>query len=87
MQEFETKPRPTEVLVRTFCNSCGIIVEPNPCSDISSHIAVIFATWGYGSGKDGEDHTLHICELCYDKFVDKCVLKPTIDGLKGMING
>jgi hypothetical protein len=85
MQESEFQDKRVEVVVRTFCNKCGNLIDPGDLSGIESHSARIFATWGYGSPKDGEDHSLDLCEVCYDVFVHECRIPPTVTGLKGLV--
>ena len=81
MQQFETRPILRDEVVRTFCNRCGLLVpDPYPLSDLDSHIVKLFATWGYGSPKDGEDHIAHMCESCYDEMIQTWVIPPTVTG-------
>lgn len=35
--------------------------------------------WGYFSRKDGKRYTIRMCEECFDRFVDDCVVSPEID--------
>lgn len=35
--------------------------------------------WGYFSQKDGRKYTLRMCEGCYDRLVNECVIPPEID--------
>ena len=79
MQKTITRQVLREEVIHTYCNKCGDeIYAPN--SDIESVIAKVFATWGYGSPRDGEDHLAHLCECCYNLMIEDWKIPPTIMG-------
>ena len=43
------------------------------------HYVLIQKEWGYFSRKDGRKYTLRMCEDCYDRLVNECVIPPRID--------
>ena len=51
------------------CNRCGRIIV---FGDMQKE-------WGYFSRKDGRKYTLRMCEDCYDRLVNECVIPPRID--------
>jgi hypothetical protein len=81
MEEHGFISKQVEVVLKTYCNACGFEIVHNVHSDRDSHRAQIFATWGYGSPKDGQDHLAHLCEKCYDTMIVSWVIAPTITGL------
>lgn len=40
--------------------------------------ALLMASWGYGSKKDGETHRANLCEGCYDYVLVACGIKPDV---------
>ena len=53
-----------------YCNKCGKKNVLN--GDISQmEVLHIEKTWGYFSGKDGENHEFDLCETCYDEFIKR----------------
>lgn len=60
------------------CNKCSTVIWDADTSEKDDHglpvawnVSYFEATylWGYGSPKDGEEHTWHLCEACYDILV------------------
>lgn len=53
--------------MKMHCNCCG--KEFQMKEDLLLESAVVVETdWGYFSEKDGEHHTIRLCEACYDKI-------------------
>ena len=63
-----------EVVDMALCDCCGKEIKTLK-ADYEDYL-VIDKTWGYGSTKDGERHEVHICESCYDKWVQGFIHKP-----------
>ena len=65
-------------LTQIICNACGrelkvekeIIREGYFTADVR---------FGYFSRKDGMRHAFDLCEDCYDRLVNECVIPPEID--------
>lgn len=51
-----------------FCNVCGVALSFD-ITDFGQEYVFIQKEWGYFSKKDGERHTIRLCEQCYDKWV------------------
>lgn len=69
MKTFETKTETISKTVTTgvWCNCCGHCFTDDDMV-YESYVDLSF-TWGYGSPKDGDHDSLHLCEACYDKWV------------------
>jgi len=62
------------------CNECGHIdkkvevvcdiCKQSTSKGLNCEFATLSATWGYYSKKDTEMHTVHLCEICYDKVIE-----------------
>lgn len=50
------------------CNACGNEIVKNANGYFQDYIH-IEKQWGYFSEKDGECHTLDICEDCYNQMI------------------
>ncbi len=64
------------VLVDVLCNRCG-----ESCRDsmgMNFEAAEVTCGWGYCSDKDGQGHSGHLCEKCYDAMVKEWKLPPFI---------
>ena len=59
------------------CNCCGkeIIMEQGMEKE---DVLAIVKDWGYFSGKDMEQHSLVICEACYDNWVSGFKIPPKV---------
>lgn len=57
-----------------ICNCCGKVIITKGQLPKKEYIR-IKKTWGYFSNKDGQVHTMNICEDCYDKWVATFVKK------------
>lgn len=53
------------------CNMCGNLICKNEFGYIKDHLS-IEKRWQYGSKFDNEIHNLHICEECYEQFLNNC---------------
>ena len=60
-----------------FCNMCGreIKVEKGIARE---GVLSVEQNWGYFSEKDGEVHTIRLCEHCYDQWVRSFKVPVTI---------
>lgn len=58
---------------QVFCNSCGNEIPKNDQGYFADYVH-IEKQWGYFSGKDGECHTIDICEACYNKITNSFML-------------
>ncbi|MBS6559409.1 MAG: hypothetical protein KH355_03945 [Clostridiales bacterium] len=53
---------------KLYCNLCGR--EIGSLNDLERNDSVLLEKeWGYFSKKDGEHHRIHICESCYDQWI------------------
>ena len=48
-----------------YCNSCGKKIETTDNNKREDYLS-IKKEWGYFSKKDGEIHSIFLCESCYD---------------------
>ena len=55
-------------LLEIYCNKCGkkILLENGIIKEGAFSIDY---GWGYFSNKDGENHSLDLCEDCYDELI------------------
>ena len=60
------------------CNRCGRIIVFGDMHNKEDYV-LIQKEWGYFSRKDGRKYTLRMCEDCYDRLVNECVIPPRID--------
>lgn len=60
------------------CNMCGRKIIFGERHDKEDYL-LIRKEWGYFSRKDGKRYTIRMCEECFDRFVDDCVVSPEID--------
>ena len=59
------------------CNMCGRKIIFGEKHDKEDYL-LIRKEWGYFSRKDGKRYTIRMCEECFDRFVDDCVVSPEI---------
>ena len=66
MRQYEMKK--TKEINKIICNQCG---KEIPVTDGIPREGVfsVNCEWGYFSEKDGEKHSIDLCEACYDKLV------------------
>lgn len=62
------------------CNMCGRKIIFGEKHDKEDYL-LIRKEWGYFSRKDGKRYTIRMCEECFDRFVDDCVVSPEIDNV------
>lgn len=62
---------------QVYCNVCGIPLEINQVVSKKDYV-FIQKKWGYFSEKDGEVHTIRLCEHCYDQWVRSFKVPVTI---------
>ena len=60
-----------------YCNMCGRIIRTEQ-GVVQEDTIRIEKTWGYFSNKDGEKHSLDICEECYDKLIKGFAIPPEV---------
>lgn len=64
---------------KIYCNCCGRAICTVKGQDKAAFLT-IRKEWGYFSrNKDGELHSMDICEPCYDKLVQTFALAPEIE--------
>lgn len=58
----------TNIKNQAVCNKCGrkLLEENGIVKEGSCNITV---NWGYFSEKDGEKHSITLCEACYDQWL------------------
>lgn len=57
-----------EKKTRLICNVCGTTLGQID-SVIKQDYLLIHKNWGYFSKKDGQRHTICLCESCYDQWI------------------
>ena len=67
MRRMKTERRDVEVLDAIWCDMCGTeIIDYANCGH---NFARLYATWGYGSRRDGDEIDFDLCEHCvYDRI-------------------
>ncbi len=53
-----------------YCNSCGKRIETIENSKREDYL-FIKKEWGYFSNKDGQIHSIFLCESCYDTWTEQ----------------
>lgn len=62
-----------EYIEDIICNKCG-----NLCPQLfpgQIECATLYASWGYGSRRDGSLEEAHICPDCYEDLIDSFIIK------------
>lgn len=59
------------------CNMCGAVITESGLMREES--LFIEKQWGYFSGKDGEKHTITLCEKCYDMWIKSFKIPPHVE--------
>lgn len=68
-----------------YCNCCGRVICAEEQQDKTSFLTIKKA-WGYFSGhKDGEIHSMDICEPCYEKMVQTFQIAPEIEQITELL--
>lgn len=67
----------TQELQQAVCNMCGKNMKVNKgrLEEGAFHAEM---PWGYFSEKDGEIHSLDLCEACYDKWIKSFAVEVTV---------
>lgn len=60
---------------QTVCNMCGKTFD----MEDEANDFTLYARFGYGSKRDGDNFNLDLCCECCDKFVDELVEKCKVD--------
>jgi len=79
MKAFVETPVLQKQLVDIRCNSCGRDVTKNSFGYFEDHVA-LSKTWGYHSPYDGEAHAIDLCVGCYQDWVNKFEIPPSVEG-------
>ena len=58
-----------------YCNRCGRRMEGPDGTPVEEGI-LVEKSWGYFSEKDGEIHSVDLCESCYDLLVQDFQIPP-----------
>lgn len=66
------------------CNCCGeeYIVEGGV---VKRDFLTIEKDWGYFSQKDGQRHSIVLCENCYDAWITQFQLPPVVSDTKELL--
>jgi hypothetical protein len=75
MRVFAMRSTMEEKLDKVICNCCGKEIAKDSYGYIQDYVH-IEKEWGYFSNKDGEKHSLDLCEACYDKLLEQCRVLP-----------
>lgn len=62
------KEKVVRLLDEIFCDVCGKSCRADENSDNES--ALLTASWGYDSMKDGWHYKIDLCERCFDDTID-----------------
>jgi len=60
-----------------YCNMCGRRIQAEQ-EIVQEDTIRIEKIWGYFSDKDGEKHSLNLCEECYDKWIKGFAIPPEV---------
>lgn len=63
------KKRLKDELAEVYCDACGANCSRSMGEIYSAEYAVLEASWGYWSRKDGESFHNDLCEDCFDKIL------------------
>ncbi|TCK87936.1 hypothetical protein EDC19_2583 [Natranaerovirga hydrolytica] len=77
MSNFRIKNSKKTYNVEIYCNKCGDLIAKDSSFPKADYLT-IEKNWGYFSNKDNENHTVHLCEHCYDEFVRSFAVAPII---------
>ena len=67
----------TRELQQVVCNMCGKTMKVNK-GILEEGVFHAEMPWGYFSEKDGEVHSLDLCESCYDKWIKDFAVEVTV---------
>ena len=62
---------------KIVCHKCGTVYVVEHAV-AKKDFLYIEKDWGYFSKKDGEHHSLVLCEACYDRFIKTLMIPPVI---------
>lgn len=66
------------------CNMCGKKIRESGLERDDS--VVIEKKWGYFSEKDGEKHTIILCENCYDLWIESLKIPPYVEDVTELLS-
>lgn len=78
MRKIKISQKHVMEIEKIICNQCGKEI-PMVNRRLAKGVCSIRQTWGYGADKDGETHSIELCESCYDKWVKGFQVPPTIE--------
>ncbi|MGM7448494.1 UNVERIFIED_ORG: hypothetical protein DFO82_2666 [Idiomarina abyssalis] len=73
----KTAKMSVEVVTDIVCDKCGESLVPEIQKDYQENLndfadfGVLKASFGYGSGRDGESFHFDLCEICFMELVNK----------------
>lgn len=65
-------------LIEIVCNCCGRSLTLTN-GILTEGVCRVETDWGYFSKKDGERHSLDLCEECYDRLIQNFAVPPKIE--------
>lgn len=74
MRIFKNTNCEKQEIEKVFCNICGKEIEKDIYGYHRDYLH-IEKDWGYNSNKDGENHSIDICEECYDNLIKSFKIK------------
>jgi hypothetical protein len=77
MEYYKKKNVKTDVLIEIICDHCGRSCEVEFGSG-NYEFMKLDASWGYGSKKDFEKWSAHLCEKCVDELFNNPKNKKSI---------
>ncbi|MDD3220093.1 MAG: hypothetical protein PHC41_04775 [Lachnospiraceae bacterium] len=63
---------------KIYCNQCGKQLKMKN-GYFHEGVCSVHQQWGYFSEKDGENHSFHLCEACYDKLVEQFLIPVEVE--------
>lgn len=70
--------------IEKYCNMCGKNIKESGL-DREDYL-LIEKEWGYFSDKDGEKHTICMCENCYDLWIKSMKKPPIVEEVTELLN-
>lgn len=67
-----------------YCNMCGKKIAETGLDREDS--VTIIKKWGYFSGKDEEQHTICLCEKCYDSWIKSFRIPPHVEEVTELLS-
>ncbi|MFP4698340.1 MAG: hypothetical protein ACLFMO_06505 [Eubacteriales bacterium] len=70
------KKNNAQILYEVTCNKCGKMITAEQCPKVD--FITISKNWGYFSNKDNQNHSIDLCEKCYDEWIKTFAIPPKV---------